>query len=299
MRQGVVHIPKWAAILLMLSIWPGVCFAVECPHCGAENPDVATFCRNCGRELRGSDEPSHLTDARAKDEARRAAEEAFAAREWEEALAYYRALLSLDPADSVAVHRISVCKDRIDTDKPSFGRARILTEPAGARIAVDGAVIGVSPLTDLDLYTGTRIVSLDKKCFERWTGILEVFEKGTSLLDVKLREKSKGKAFARSLFFPGQGQRYRERPAMGWIYTLATVGAVGASVFLHTEYDEAYDSYKNAKIAYDEAISDHDRLWEQVQTTHSSAKQKKDNLLISVSAAAGIYVFNLLDSLLF
>ena len=285
--------------ILVLIIHATICFAGVCPYCGTENPDVATFCKNCGRRLPEQKPPEARTLEQTISELRESADEAFEAEKWELALEIYQQVLRAEPTDSTAAKRIPQCITNMKTVRLPLGRARIMTDPPGADVMIDGTHMGTAPLKDLELPTGICDVLLTKRLHEDWIGTLEIVDGGTSILDIDLREKTRGKAFMRSLILPGQGQRYRERPLPGWFYTVATIGAVCTAGYLYTDYDDAYGTYETAREAYDTAISGHDALWSEVERTRDIAESKQSDFYLGVAVTAGLYLINLVDNLVF
>jgi len=285
--------------ILVITVCTTGSFAGVCPYCGTENPDVATFCKNCGRRLPEPKPPESRTLEQTISQLRESADDAFEAEKWELALEIYQQVLRAQPTDSAAAQRIPQCITNMKTVRLPMGRARIMTDPTGADVMIDGTHLGTAPLKDLELPTGICDVLLTKRLHEDWIGTLEIVDGGTSILDIDLREKTRGKAFMRSLILPGQGQRYRERPLPGWFYTLSTVGAICATGYLYNEYDDAYGRYESARETYDTAISGHDVLWSEVARTHDIAESKQSDFYLGVAVAAGLYLINLVDSLVF
>jgi TonB family protein len=74
---------------------------------------------------------------------------------------------------------------------PTTGLADILSTPFGADVNVDGAKVGLTPLTGLRLKPGTHQVEVSREGYEPWSGTLLVQVGKRSRLDASLRAKVK------------------------------------------------------------------------------------------------------------
>jgi len=70
---------------------------------------------------------------------------------------------------------------------PAEGLADILSTPSGAAVSVDGAGLGVTPLTDLKLKPGPRRVEMTREGYEPWSATLNVQPGKRTRLDAPLR----------------------------------------------------------------------------------------------------------------
>ena len=70
---------------------------------------------------------------------------------------------------------------------PADGMADILSTPFGAAVSVDGARLGVTPLTDLKLKPGPRRVEMTRDGYEPWSATLNVQAGKRTKLDAQLR----------------------------------------------------------------------------------------------------------------
>ncbi len=74
---------------------------------------------------------------------------------------------------------------------PTTGLADILSSPIGATVTVDGAKLGLTPLTGVRMKPGTRLVEVAREGYEPWTGSLVVQPGQRSRLDASLRALAK------------------------------------------------------------------------------------------------------------
>jgi TonB family protein len=70
---------------------------------------------------------------------------------------------------------------------PADGTADILSTPFGAAVSVDGARLGVTPLSDLKLKPGPRRVEMTRDGYEPWSATLNVQAGKRTRLDAQLR----------------------------------------------------------------------------------------------------------------
>jgi TonB family protein len=70
---------------------------------------------------------------------------------------------------------------------PAAGLADIVSTPFGAAVQVDGANVGLTPVTDLKLKPGTHQVEVSREGYEPWSGSLLVQAGQRSRLDATLR----------------------------------------------------------------------------------------------------------------
>ncbi len=74
---------------------------------------------------------------------------------------------------------------------PADGMADILSTPIGAAVSVDGARLGVTPLTDLKLKPGPRRVEMTRDGYEPWSATVNVQAGRRTRLDPQLRAVAK------------------------------------------------------------------------------------------------------------
>jgi TonB family protein len=70
---------------------------------------------------------------------------------------------------------------------PTTGLADIVSTPFGAAVEVDGARVGLTPLTSLRLKPGTHLVEVSREGYDSWSGSLLVQAGRRSRLDATLR----------------------------------------------------------------------------------------------------------------
>ena len=107
--------------------------------------------------------------------------------EWPRARAAFRAYLAGDGLDPEAQERAEVALRDVE-ERLSRGTLVIRAFPLGARVRIDGELVGAAPLEPLDLPPGRHEVRVSADGFEPAIRITEVSTGGRTLLDVELAE---------------------------------------------------------------------------------------------------------------
>ncbi|MEQ9353700.1 MAG: PEGA domain-containing protein [Vicingaceae bacterium] len=122
-------------------------------------------------------------------------------------------------------------------------------------------------------------------------------ERSIDLLDNYV-PKTKGKAFTRSLLFPGAGHIYLDRGGRGFLYLLAEGALIGLAVKSYQDFSANADAYSKARNDYLIATSNFDNL-DQIQKTAFQAQQdSKDQLVLFLTALGAVKGLELFDVLL-
>ena len=124
--------------------------------------------------------------------------------------------------------------------------------------------------------------------------------------DIKLNKKTRLKAFSRSLLFPGRGQNYSADPTFpgrkntGRLFTLAgftvataSLGSWAMYINSKNEYDEAYQTYKNAKL-----LDDINTSRENLRKVHSNMTTIQSVAIAVSSAYAGLWFISAFEALI-
>lgn len=182
---------------------------------------------------------------------------------------------------------------------PTIGYATITSQPDKAEVFTDGESRGHTPLDRINISSGLKQVRLEKRLHEPWEDSMEIRDGKTSSLNALLHEKTKQKALMRSALLPGAGQRYRERTGIGWTYTVIQFVAIGAAAYTYSSYSSALDDYDSARDAFVNATTGHEDLWDDMEVKHRDAGDARSTANLIISVALGIYIWNLVDALVF
>ncbi|MEZ5359004.1 MAG: PEGA domain-containing protein [Candidatus Zixiibacteriota bacterium] len=185
----------------------------------------------------------------------------------------------------------------------SNGNVVINSTPQGALVTIIGEfqLSGVTPVKfDVPL-SGKYDIIVTREGYETYRSTSYFSETQNAQLDITLKKKTRTKAFFRSAIIPGWGQRYYGSSKKSTLITMGAIGAVAGYLIVKDDYDNKVDEYNTARRAYADATQWEDlvRLEADVRYTQGRANDAEDKVNIMIAAAAGIYIFNLLDTILF
>ncbi len=126
-------------------------------------------------------------------------------------------------------------------------------------------------------------------------------ENGGTFL-VKLKPKTRGKAFVRSLLFPGWGQYYSGRRTSGTFFVGATLAAFGMVAIQEKEYRSALNEYNRALANFQQengSYEDQKRAFEELQSSISLVENRRDARNLSLYVVGGVWLLNVLESVFF
>jgi TM2 domain-containing membrane protein YozV len=173
--------------------------------------------------------------------------------------------------------------------------------PAGADVWLgDTLKVGQLPCS-VTLPFGTYNFKLKAKGYHTVSGLVAIDRDQSYTLKLNLNRRSRFRAGVQSLFFPGSGQMYSGRKAMGTLYLIAWMGAmgwtgasIGAREGAANEAQDAYDDYMAATNANEAGTAYID--WEE---RYGEWQDHKKEAQAAIYATAGLWAFNFLDAMIF
>ncbi len=177
------------------------------------------------------------------------------------------------------------------------------SSPLGGSVEVLGPIkaVGITPFYAPRFPVGSYEVSVGRQgYYTRRTRVL--LNSGDSIhVDAQLRPKSAAGGFIRSVVFPGWGQRFNERPGRGAFYTGAEIAAAGVATYLWTQYNHSVTRYNRIadSLAFATTVDDVTLYTRKLAERDASVQKHKDNTRTAVYVAAGVWVVNALDALVF
>ncbi|MBD3290360.1 hypothetical protein GF337_16270 [candidate division KSB1 bacterium] len=184
------------------------------------------------------------------------------------------------------------------------GTIYVKSTPPGAMVQFEGAstYVGVAPFKLRAGLHGNYKIYAFKSGYEKRK--YEYFFAGTEngLLKIRLNPKTRFKAFVRSMVFTGWGQIYSERKTYGLFLNLLQIGSIVGSVLALNDYHQAVDEYDQAVDQYQANMQFYhlrNEYWVQVVRKHQRADDLYEKSRIWLWASAGIWLYNVLDSLFF
>jgi len=185
---------------------------------------------------------------------------------------------------------------------PLSGVLHLRSEPSGAFVTLAGEHEwrGTTPFDVARGINGPYEISVEMSGYERWHRSVLLADGETRDLSIRLTPKSAVRAGLRSLFFPGWGQFYSERPGKGAVLLLGTAAAATGLLITHEEYQDREDDVRSAQDAYFHStqIDELPGLRSQMAAAIRSADSAYDNRRIWLFATGGFYALSLLDSIL-
>lgn len=184
------------------------------------------------------------------------------------------------------------------------GGTKVMTTPDGATVEIQGeyTLIGRAPYTILKPLIGPYRIKARKRGFENYSST-HLFRPGTQeQLSIRLTRKTRLRAGVRSLFFSGWGQFYSDQPIKGLFITTAQLASLGYLLYADTKYQKSVDDYNDALAAFQsggKSAEMHDLLLARVNAAKSESDRRYETRRRSIIAAASVYVYNLLDALIF
>jgi len=154
-----------------------------------------------------------------------------------------------------------------------------------------------------DLQAGTYSLTFYNNGYEHIDTTISAIPSEPFNLEIKLRKKSRLKAFALSAF-PGQGQRYSSgitnpsRRKTGFYYTVGGAIAVIATGYTWYSYGQAIDNYNSSKSLYLKQ-NQMSEINLNRSITQNAQQKMTDNyqIAISISAATiGFWIYNMVEA---
>ncbi|MFC2170738.1 PEGA domain-containing protein, partial [Calditrichota bacterium] len=160
--------------------------------------------------------------------------------------------------------------------------------PKGTSVYIDTMFIGVTPLEGRSFSVGEYSARLERYGCESGRRMkVTVDEYKTIRIKDNLKHKTKSRAILYTMIIPGTGQIYTGRKTPGWIYAAGELAALGYFALTISDY--------NGKIkTYDEAA-----IREDVISAYEDAESAQGRMFTAGGIAAGFYIWNVADVLLF
>ena len=162
-------------------------------------------------------------------------------------------------------------------------------------------VLGKIPVHRTELPAGVYNVAVSKSGYESQSFKLWLKPAETTKLTVTLKPKSRTKALAYSLLYPGAGQFYSERNPAAIAFMVLETCALAGIALSTKELESKLIEFDDARYRYRANIDLQlmDDYYAEVESKYAQAKDVeriRDNFII---AAVSVYVLNLMDVYLF
>ena len=174
-----------------------------------------------------------------------------------------------------------------------------LTGPIGTEISINGTPIGSLPLEPLDLPAGNNTLTAThpgSKTFVRKFSTGD--QNDVVTVDILMEKLSRKDAVLFSLAFAGLGQRYQNKPILGWTLTAVEAGGLLMGLLSEMEMQNHNNDYLVAKSNYDSSVDEDDIIYwrDKTDTTYQLMSDSESLRNVSLGIAAGAVVVSLLDA---
>ncbi len=170
--------------------------------------------------------------------------------------------------------------------------------PSGATVEIKGRIFGTTPVTDKMISLGNNTVRIKKPGYEDFTQSIDVIKGEPVELRYSLIPKRRTKALVKSLIIPGKGQLYNGHKNKGVLIMLLQTAALTGVAVTTVMSESSMDDYEEAKTVYKkaESLSEIQRTKIDMNDKYDRAYDDKVLQMSLIGAAAGIYLFNVIDA---
>ncbi|GAG37926.1 unnamed protein product, partial [marine sediment metagenome] len=166
----------------------------------------------------------------------------------------------------------------------------------GAKVRLNGQVLGQMPLERLQLQMGLHQLSLTKPEYYRYSAEVAVEYDHITTVNYALKKKPRGRAVALSLILPGSGQLYHGQ-RKGLLYLVAAAALGGLGYDSHLAFVEDRDNYQTLLDDYNRE-TDPTLAKQKMATVRDSldeAKRREFNRNILLGSLGAVWTVNLID----
>jgi len=177
----------------------------------------------------------------------------------------------------------------------------VVSRPDGAEVVLIGekTVSGVTPVNFRQMLEGRYKIDIRKDGYETYKSSLFMQVGLPRSISVDLKPKTRFKAFARSLFIPGWGQRYTDRKTKGSVFLMLTIGAVAAYFIADDNYDDKAGTYDDYLDRYNGMTSytEKEQFYPELAEARNDAYDAETARRVTIGAVVAVWSLNLLDAL--
>lgn len=174
-----------------------------------------------------------------------------------------------------------------------------LTGPIGTEVSINGTSVGSLPIEPLDLPAGNHTLTATypgSKTFVRKFSTGDQFD--VVAVDILMEKLSRKDAALYSLAFAGLGQRYQDKPILGWTLTAVEAGGLLMGLLSEMEMKNHHNDYLVAKSNYNNAVAEDDIIYwrDKTNTTYQLMSDSESLRNASLAMAASAVVVSVLDA---
>ncbi len=174
-----------------------------------------------------------------------------------------------------------------------------LTGPIGTEISINGTHVGTLPLEPLDVPAGNHTLTATQSGCKTFVRNFSTGDQSDVVtIDILLEKLSRKDAVLYSLAFAGLGQRYQNKPILGWTLTAVEAGGLLMGLLSEMEMKNHNNDYLVAKSNYDSSVDEDDIIYWRAKTNTAYQLMSDSESLrnASLAVAAGAVAVSLLDA---
>jgi hypothetical protein len=179
----------------------------------------------------------------------------------------------------------------------------INSDPPGAAISLDGEyqLNATTPCRLPENISGIYELKALMPGYESWNGEIMIAPGQSNRFSFALAPKTRLKSAMRSVFIPGWGQYYSGQKERAFIFSLTAIGFGIGAVIADSDFRKKRDDYNRAKLDLADAASADEvsQLRDLVIERNRQAYDAETTRNMLVIITAGVYVYNVLDALIF
>jgi len=182
------------------------------------------------------------------------------------------------------------------TLEPMWNWVTIQSRPRKAVVLIDNEPIGKTPIEEIRYRVGLHSIELNKSGYRPYREQFEVKSQDPTLLNIRLRSKSRGTAFLLSMFIPGSGHFFRGKPLAGLFFMGASAAAGYLAFDAQMQMEDLYQEYQTRLDKYN-STTDINRLYqleEEVWRAFDEVRSYQETRDTFLGVLGGVYSLNLI-----
>ncbi len=183
------------------------------------------------------------------------------------------------------------------------GKITISTNPSGATVYLRGEfdLVANTPATLPENISGRYQAKITRPGYETWKGDITFIPGNANSIEIKLSQKTRIKATARSILIPGWGQVYSGNKSRGYLITAGAVFMAAAVYQTDRRYDKKRADFDIASSNFNSASSIEDRIALKIisDEKQNEAYKAETDRNTAMTIAAAFWAYNVLDALIF
>jgi hypothetical protein len=179
----------------------------------------------------------------------------------------------------------------------------ITSKPSGATVVLTGdyTVAGITPTSFSQNLIGLYRIAAHHEGYETYHSTVVFSGREAVALDIKMVPKTRVRAAMRSLVLPGWGQNYVGSKTKGVLLTIGTLASAATAGVMHLRYDSRRNDYDDFNAIYNQtrSVEEREKLLARRYALQKDAYNAERDRNVVLGVLAGIWVYNILDAVLF